>query len=77
MTLIKIFKESVGLGILGIVCSLFAFIYGWVKCKEYDNKNVMIVWTLVTIVIIILQFFMMGQLASEIQNNMPALETYN
>jgi hypothetical protein len=45
MTLIKIFKSNVGLGILGIVCGIFAFIYGWVKTEEYKNKKVMIVWT--------------------------------
>jgi hypothetical protein len=45
MTLIKIFKSNVGLGILGIVCGLFAFIYGWVKTEEYQNKKVMIVWS--------------------------------
>lgn len=50
MILIKIFRENVGLGILGIICGIFPFIYGWVKVKEYDSKNVMLAWTAAWIV---------------------------
>jgi hypothetical protein len=46
LTLIKIFKDNVGLGVLGVVCALFAFIYGWVKTEQYQNKKVMIIWTI-------------------------------
>lgn len=53
MILIKIFRESIGLGILGIICGLFAFIYGWVKVKEYDCKNIMLAWTVAAIVSIV------------------------
>jgi hypothetical protein len=55
MTLIPIFKENVGLGILGIICGLFAFIYGWVKVKEYNNKKVMIVWSIAMVAGLLLQ----------------------
>ena len=60
MTLIKIFKQNVGLGILGIVCGLFAFIYGWVKTKEFDNKKVMIAWTVAFAGTIVLQILGAG-----------------
>lgn len=50
---IKIFKESIGLGILGILCGLFAFIYGWVKVKEYDCKKIMLAWTVAMVVSIL------------------------
>ncbi len=53
MILIKIFNESIGLGILGIICGLFAFVYGWVKVKEYNCKNVMMAWTAAFIVTIV------------------------
>ncbi len=53
MVLIKIFKDNVGLGILGIVCNLFAFIYGWVKVKEYNIKNVMLAWTVAYVIFVI------------------------
>ena len=45
IVLVKIFQDSIGLGILGILCGLFAFIYGWVKVGEDGIKKVMIVWT--------------------------------
>ncbi|NQT93847.1 MAG: hypothetical protein HQ559_13895 [Lentisphaerae bacterium] len=54
MVLIKIFKDNVGLGILGVVCGLFAFIYGWVKVKEYAVKKIMIVWSIVFVVSLVL-----------------------
>ena len=53
MVLIKIFKDNVGLGILGIVCSLFAFIYGWVKAAEYGIKKVMLWWTILVVLAIV------------------------
>ena len=68
MILIKIFKENVGLGILGIVCSLFAFIYGWVKVKEYDAQKIMVVWTIATVVGILAQLLGAGAAIQEILN---------
>lgn len=58
MVLIRIFKENIGLGILGIFCGIFAFIYGWVKVKQYNIKNVMVAWTVALLVMILAQ--MMG-----------------
>lgn len=51
---IKIFKESVGLGILSLFVSLFTFIYGWVKVNEYQIKRTMIIWTLVIVLMVVL-----------------------
>ena len=55
MVLIKIFKDNVGLGILGIICGLFTFIYGWVKVTEYGIKKVMLWWTVFFLAGILLQ----------------------
>lgn len=45
--LIALFKkEGVGLGILGILCAIFAFIWGWIKSTELGLKKTMIWWTL-------------------------------
>ena len=49
MVLIKIFKDNVGLGVLGIFCWLFTFIYGWVKAKEYQVRKVMMAWTVLIV----------------------------
>ena len=54
MTLISMFqKESVILGILGIFCPLWAFIWGWMNTAKTGQKNLMIVWTIVWIIGII------------------------
>lgn len=46
MVLIQLFKkEGVGLGILGIFCGIYAYIWGWIKSKELNLKNVMLGWT--------------------------------
>lgn len=68
MILVRIFKENVGLGILGIICGLFAFIYGWVKVKEYDAKNIMLAWTIAWIVAIIANALGAGAIAREIMS---------
>ncbi|WP_395736520.1 hypothetical protein [Prosthecobacter sp.] len=45
--LIALFKNAgAGLGILGIFCNIFAFIWGWVKSGQHGLKGTMIVWTL-------------------------------
>lgn len=46
MVLIKLFqKEGVGLGILGIICALYTFIWGWINAKKQGIKNIMLIWT--------------------------------
>ena len=55
MTLIQMFqKESVLLGILGILCSLWAFIWGWMNTAKTGQKNIMLIWTIAVVVSIIL-----------------------
>lgn len=38
------------MGIIGIFCALWAFIWGWMNAGKYGLKNVMLVWTLAMIV---------------------------
>ena len=53
MTVVKMFQNTdSALGIASavgfIVCGigvLVAFIFGWIKVNDYENKTVMIVWT--------------------------------
>lgn len=68
--LVKIFKENIGLGILGIICSLFAFIYGWVKVQEYQAKNIMLIWTIAWIVTIVAQALGAGEMFREAMSSM-------
>ena len=46
IVLTKLFpKEGVGMGILGIICGLYTFIWGWQNADAQGIKNVMIVWS--------------------------------
>ncbi len=59
--LIALFKNAgVGLGILGIFCQIFAFVWGWVKSGALNLKTTMIIWTLSTVGIIALQGVIMA-----------------
>ncbi|MEZ0275964.1 MAG: hypothetical protein ACAH88_13745 [Roseimicrobium sp.] len=49
--LVKLFKNGgVGLGILGLFCSPFTYIWGWMKSTELGLKKLM-VWLTITLVI--------------------------
>ncbi len=55
--LIALFKkEGAGLGILGILCSIYAFIWGWLKSKELGLKKTMLWWTISIVASIVLWF---------------------
>lgn len=64
-------KAGVGLGILGIICSLFAFIWGWVKHKEYGLTKVMTVWTIAIVVMIPINVMNSQAIISEMQKAQP------
>ncbi len=54
MVLIKLFqKEGVLKGILGLICMLYTFIWGWMKVKENNNRNIMLIWTVVIVLTIV------------------------
>ncbi|MDR3406756.1 MAG: hypothetical protein P4L99_29995 [Chthoniobacter sp.] len=55
MVLIKLFKDKGVLhGILGIICGLYTFIWGWINAGRLGIKNIMLAWTACIIVQIIL-----------------------
>lgn len=47
MVLIKMFKteSSPLMGIIGIICNLWAFIWGWMNAGKLGIKNLMLIWT--------------------------------
>jgi hypothetical protein len=46
IVIIKLFKEKGVLhGILGIICGLYTFIWGWIESGRLNIKNVMLIWT--------------------------------
>lgn len=64
--LIEMFKrENVLLGILGIICGLWAFIWGWMNVGKHDKRQVMQIWTACIIAGIVLQV-MAGVMAPDL-----------
>lgn len=62
-------KEGAGMGILGILCSIYAFIWGWIKSTELGLKKTMIWWT-----ICIVGFMALGVVASGALANNPEFQ---
>jgi hypothetical protein len=55
MVLIKLFQnEGTGKGILGLICGLYTFIWGWMKHKELDITKIMIAWSVLIVISMIL-----------------------
>ncbi len=61
VVLIKLFqKEGVLKGILGLICSIYTFIWGWMKAKELNIQNIMIAWSVLIVLNIILGTLVSG-----------------
>jgi hypothetical protein len=46
MVVIKLFQtKGVLHGILGIICSIYTFIWGWMNVEQNQNRNIMVAWT--------------------------------
>jgi hypothetical protein len=50
MVLIKMFKESILMGILGLLCTLWAFIWGWINAGKNKQQKIMIIWTVAMLI---------------------------
>lgn len=55
IVLIKLFQnEGVLKGILGLICGLYTFIWGWMNATRLNIKNIMIIWTILLILTIVI-----------------------
>lgn len=55
IVLIKLFQNEGALkGILGLICGLYTFIWGWMNANKLGIKNIMIIWTVLLIIYMIL-----------------------
>jgi hypothetical protein len=71
IVLIKLFQNEGALkGILGLICSLYTFIWGWMNAGRLNIRNIMIIWTIIIIIQIILNVVfgsaMAGQYATPV-----------
>ncbi len=56
IVLIKLFQNEGALkGILGLICGLYTFVWGWMNANRLGIKTIMMVWTALLILLIILQ----------------------
>ena len=56
LVLIRLFKKEGPLkGILGVICGIYTFIWGWLKHKELKLTRIMAIWTAVLIIPIVVQ----------------------
>ena len=59
LVVIKLFKkEGVGLGILGVICALYTFIWGWINHKKQDITTIMIIWSVLIVISLIINLSM-------------------
>lgn len=59
MVLIPLFKkEGPGLGVLGIFCGIYSYIWGWMNVKTSNLKKIMLAWT-ACIVLVLLGYAVM------------------
>ena len=57
VVLIKLFQtEGLVKGLIGFICMLYTFIWGWMNAKGLNITNIMWGWTACIIVLVILQF---------------------
>jgi hypothetical protein len=55
--LVKLFQTEGALkGILGLICGLYTYIWGWINANRLGIRNIMLIWTVLIIVLIILNF---------------------
>lgn len=55
IVLVKMFQTAGVLqGIIGLICGIWAFIWGWMNAGKVGIKNIMLIWTLLIVVAIIL-----------------------
>jgi hypothetical protein len=58
IVLTKLFPaEGAGKGILGIICGLYTFIWGWQNKDQHNLQTVMLIWTILFVLGIILSVY--------------------
>jgi len=61
IVLIKLFQNEGALkGILGLICGLYTFIWGWMNATRLNIKTIMMAWTVLLILAIIINMMTGG-----------------
>jgi hypothetical protein len=55
IVVVKMFQNAGALqGIIGLICGIWAFIWGWMNAGKLGIKNLMLIWTVLILLSIIL-----------------------
>ena len=74
IVLIKMFKtEKPLIGILGILCGLWAFIWGWMNATKLGLKNVMLAFTASLVLCIVGGAMSGAAIAKTVQEQQPSI----
>lgn len=66
LVVVKMFQNAGALhGILGIICGLYAYIWGWLNSGKYNIRNLMLIWTALIILVIILNIVFGASMAAQ------------
>lgn len=61
MVLVKLFQEEGALkGVLGLICGLYTYVWGWMNASRLGINTIMMIWTVLAIVSLILRFALGG-----------------
>jgi hypothetical protein len=64
IVLTKLFPAEGALkGILGIICGLYALIWGWQNADRFNIRNIMLVWTFGIVIGIVLNLLLRGMVS--------------
>lgn len=59
--LVKLFQQKGAVhGIVGLICGLYTFIWGWMNTAALKNKGLMIGWTACIVVQLVCQVMLVG-----------------
>jgi len=77
IVLVKMFKteSSPVPGILGIICNLWAYIWGWMHSTTADLKKIMLLWTVAIVVCIVGAMMSAGSMATRIPSPTPPIQS--
>lgn len=58
LVLVQMFRDGVLKGVLGLICGLYAFIWGWMNSGRAGMKNIMLLWTIAMLIGIVGGYYM-------------------
>lgn len=75
IVLIQLFKAKGALhGILGLICGIYTFIWGWINAKRLNITNIMLIWTVCLIGSMATGMFAGAEMSRQMQLQMEEMQ---